>query len=477
MADNTVFSYTRRDYEGSRQEGLAKVPLLSQGTWTDLNATDPGVVILDYVHALADMIQYYQDHQALEAFLSTAKERSSIFRLAEALGYKVPSAKGAKVDVTFASELVYDYPVKIPKYTSLSTKTGIKYLTSEDTYMKAGSTSVVVPCIQGEIGTTNYTGTGLSRFSAAEGATNQYVILPDKNIDADTITIVDNSGRTWISTDNIVFSTSVDRFFEVSLLPDNTIRIQFGDGQRSIFPEATDILMITYVNTLADKGRVGANTIVTINEPIYDSYGNPTKFIVTNLRPSVGGSVPQSSEDIKRLAPGVIKSQGRAVTRSDFESLAKTVDGVSQAIAYDINVAPDLCLHHEVKVVIVPDALVEAPESLKTAVYNYLLPRTVPPTNLHVLLPGVVPVDIVLEVKLLDNLVEGGVDYEIRTVIDQYFRSRKEAFGEKFYATELIPIIKSVPGVRYVVSITPNESADVPLLSTVKLGSLTISLS
>ena len=36
MIENPIFSYTRRDYEGSRQEGLAKIPILSKGNWTDL---------------------------------------------------------------------------------------------------------------------------------------------------------------------------------------------------------------------------------------------------------------------------------------------------------------------------------------------------------------------------------------------------------------------------------------------------------
>ena len=67
---NPIFSYTKRDYEGARQEGLAQIPILSNGVWTDLNASDPGIILLDYVHGLVDMIQYYQDHQALETIVS-----------------------------------------------------------------------------------------------------------------------------------------------------------------------------------------------------------------------------------------------------------------------------------------------------------------------------------------------------------------------------------------------------------------------
>ena len=101
---NDIFSYTNRSLENSRQEGLRKIPIISRGDWTDLNATDPGMIILDYVHALVDMINFYQDHQALETFISTAKERKNIFRLAKQLSYKIRSSKGSTVDLEFYVE-------------------------------------------------------------------------------------------------------------------------------------------------------------------------------------------------------------------------------------------------------------------------------------------------------------------------------------------------------------------------------------
>ena len=165
MAENNIFSYTRRDYEGSRKEGLAKIPVISRGSWTDLNATDPGVIILDYVHALVDMINYYQDHQALETFITTAKERANIFRLAKQLSYDIRSAKGATCLVTFDSPVIVDKVVKIPKYTAVSTLSDIQYLTTVDSYLLKGEHVVDVPCVQGVKKQIVYKGTGISRFS------------------------------------------------------------------------------------------------------------------------------------------------------------------------------------------------------------------------------------------------------------------------------------------------------------------------
>jgi len=238
MSENPIFSYTRRDYEGSRREGLAKIPIISKGHWTDLNATDPGIIILDYVHALVDMMNYYQDHQALEAFITTAKERENIFRLAKQLSYKILSAKGATCDVVFTSSMIYNHTIRIPKYTKISTMSGITYLTMQDAYLSAGETRVTVPCIQGKLMTVTYTGTGISRLSPVAGAANQSIRLVDYNIDLDSIQITDNLNRLWSPVEYITFSTELDRVYQVELNPDDTVSIKFGDGERGIIPRS-----------------------------------------------------------------------------------------------------------------------------------------------------------------------------------------------------------------------------------------------
>lgn len=476
MTDNPIFSYTRRDYEGSRKEGLAKIPIISKGNWTDLNATDPGVIILDYVHALVDMMQYYQDHQALETFITTAKERANIFRLAKQLSYSIRSSKGATCTVEFSTTLVHDYTIKIPKYTSVSTISGIPYLTSEDAYLLAGKTSVLVPCSQGKLNTLSYKGTGISRLSNVERAMNQSVRLVANNIDIDSVSIVDNIGRVWNPVEYIIFSTELDRVYQVELNPDDSVSIKFGDGERGIVPKETDTLTITYVTTLAEEGRINENEITILDNPIYDSKGNYIEFLVNNNNASTGGSKSQSSREIRELAPGAIKAQNRAVTLSDFENLAKLVEGVADAKAYDVNVKPDLCLYHEVKVLITPEDSEGDIESLKHRVYNYLSQRMIPPTNLQILAPSYIYIDIGVVVKKLDTTTEGRLSYQLQQSITEYFKSREGLIGEPFYPSDLSSILRDIEGVRAIISMTPNNIVQASDLSVLKLGNISITI-
>jgi uncharacterized phage protein gp47/JayE len=474
LAENPIFSYTRRDYEGSRKEGLAKIPIISKGNWTDLNATDPGIILLDYVHALVDMLSYYQDHQALETFITTAKERANIFRLAKQLSYSIRSSKGAICNVEFSVPLKYDFTIKIPKYTSVSTNSGISYLTIEDKYLLSGEAVVTVPCSQGKLNTITYKGTGISRLSSIPNASNQVLRISSNNIDIDSITIIDNIGRIWKPVDYITFSTEIDRVYQVELNPDDSVSIKFGDGERGIVPKETDILTITYVTTLADEGRVNENEITILDTPIYDSKGNYIEFLVNNNNASTGGSKSQSSREIRELAPGAIKAQNRAVTLNDFENLAKLVEGVADARAYDINTKPDLCLYHEVKVLITPEDNNGDINILKDRVYNYLSQRMIPPTNLQILTPSYIDIDIEVIVKKLDTAVEGRLSYQLQQNIIEYFKDREGSIGEDFYPSDLSSILRNTEGVRSIISISPNNTVKAADLSVLRLGNVNI---
>ena len=475
MADNKVFSYTNRDYESTRKEGLSKIPSLSGGLWTDLNATDPGVVLLDYVHALVDMVQYYQDHQALESFLSTAKERKNIFRLAHQLGYKISSAKGAKVDVTFRAPVLYSNSVLIPKHTAIKTSKGeITYLTIEDKYVAPETLEFKIPCIQGDIGYQKYTGTGIDSTRVdIEFAEDQVIILTQENIDTDTIEVVDDSQVVWTRVDNIVFAGEDEKSYEVRLNYDGTVSILFGNGLRGYSPKETDIITVRYIYSLGEEGRVGAYTLTSIEQNITDSTGSSVKYEVANLEASSGGSGPESDEDITRLAPGVIKAQGRAVTREDFENLARTVDGVHDAIAYDINNDEDM-LHYQVKVVIIPDAGSEVNQSLIDSVYNFLHSKMTPPTNLEVVGASKIPIDIELDVK--QNSYIESYEYDIREAIAEYFTERRGAIGEEFNPNDIIALVSNLGSVRSVDRISPASKVPIGKLSIATLGELTIKI-
>lgn len=89
---------------------LDKTPGLSQ--WTHRGADDPGIALLEGASILGDILTFYQELYANEAYLRTAQWLESIADLVRLLGYRLSPGLGGRT--TFAFEIKGDQPVTIP---------------------------------------------------------------------------------------------------------------------------------------------------------------------------------------------------------------------------------------------------------------------------------------------------------------------------------------------------------------------------
>lgn len=89
---------------------LDKTPGLSQ--WTHRGADDPGIALLEGASILGDILTFYQERYANEAYLRTAEWRESISDLVRLLGYRLSPGLGG--NATFAFEIKGDQPVTVP---------------------------------------------------------------------------------------------------------------------------------------------------------------------------------------------------------------------------------------------------------------------------------------------------------------------------------------------------------------------------
>src|SRR5215471_10755932 len=84
----------------------------SLAAWTHRGADDPGIALLEGAAVLGDILTFYQELYANEAFLGTAQWRDSISDLVRLLGYRLSPGLGGRA--TFAFEVKGDKPVIIP---------------------------------------------------------------------------------------------------------------------------------------------------------------------------------------------------------------------------------------------------------------------------------------------------------------------------------------------------------------------------
>ncbi len=156
--------YINKDYESIRQELLAKIPQLTD-RWTDFNHSDLGIVLLDLFCGVGDMLAYYLDAQAAEAFLPTARQRQNVINLCKLIGYRLDSPVASTTTLRFRLSAPLGKDLTIPAGTAcraLLNDGEADFETVEDGLIPRGVLLVDIPARQGVRHTETFTSTGLS---------------------------------------------------------------------------------------------------------------------------------------------------------------------------------------------------------------------------------------------------------------------------------------------------------------------------
>lgn len=93
---STVPDYLARDADALLTRLTDRFAALLPG-WTDRNPADPAVMLLELFAYLGDRLAYWQDAIAVEAYLGTARRRTSVRRHARLLDYRMHEGCSARV--------------------------------------------------------------------------------------------------------------------------------------------------------------------------------------------------------------------------------------------------------------------------------------------------------------------------------------------------------------------------------------------
>jgi len=88
--------YLSKDYASFRQLMLDRLSVVMPD-WQERNPADVGIVLVELMAYAADMLSYYQDAVATEAYLGTARKRISMRRHARLLDYRMHEGCNARV--------------------------------------------------------------------------------------------------------------------------------------------------------------------------------------------------------------------------------------------------------------------------------------------------------------------------------------------------------------------------------------------
>ena len=479
-----VIDYLARDYNSFRQALLDLIPKKIP-EWTDRSEADFGIALIELFAYMADILSYYQDRIANEAFLTTAQERRSVLNHLRLIGYEMASAGAATAQLSlivgnnvtgileirkgdqFATSssrekksVTFEYTDEKPLVIDLDktlSKTARKPDGSPLNNFKEYEN--IIPVREGRTIANELIG-------VSDGSPNQRFKLAQPRLLPDSLKIiVETTPPTpaWRLRKNLIFSSrafteeqlkaleqqerigstlafsrSPDRDYAIETDEKDITTLIFGDGQFGKIPEVGSSIIATYRVGGGTVGNVGAGQITNITKsPQLQLLGAK----VVNRAPASGGAERESIEHAIKFAPTVFSSMQRAVTVEDYINLAKLYPGVSKVRAEAGN-------WNVIKLYVAPAGKGEIPtDVLKQELLKYFEDKRILTTSIQIENPDYVP--IVIEVKVgavphfRNQEVRGQVDAAIRELLD----FEKVDFKETLYLSKIYEAIEDLDGV------------------------------
>jgi predicted phage baseplate assembly protein len=267
----------------------------------------------------------------------------------------------------------------------------------------------------------------------------------------------DGERREWRRApgNTLLTASKDDRVFTVDAVEGT---LTFGNGIRGkIVPVGNyNIAVEVYHVVPGEAGNVGARRVV-----VCEAFNDVVKL--GNALPANGGLNAESIDEILRRAPSVLASRDRAVTRADFEIIAREASGEVARAACDGQMSGDgevdvVILPHRMENETVPDPFLAT--GLKEHVQKYLARRCLVNVQPKVRLATFQPVDVSVSVRLRPNanfvLVREHARAWVRRFLDPYdggLDGQGWPFASTLFAQDFGRMVTDLPEVRHVVEV------------------------
>lgn len=437
--------YTSRDYLSLRADMIrlirARLP-----QWRGDNPSDFGVALVESMAYSLDILNYYLDRIANEAYLDTAVQRESLYAIAKMFNYTPKPAAPARVELTFLNTSTQT--VTLPRRTrcQASVDTGggalLKNFETDSELIVGPSEERRVLATEGRTYTDEIVG-------VSNGFSGQQFILPRTSVLPRTVFITTKLNATdggaptytdWTEFDDLADATDKDFSFQVLQETDGSSVVRFGDGLNGRIPAIHSSILATYRVGGGTDGNVAAGSITSIAEPVI--YG----VSVTNPVPATGGLNPESLESVRRNAANSFRSRDRAVTIEDFASVAESAYWVAKAKGVG-NSGSSVALYVSTYDDGTGRPSLSAEDRERTR--GYMLDRAMAGVSVTVHSVNWVPVYKKITLVITSTARPSLVEQDAADVLDAYYSFDRVTFDGRVAATDIVTALRDVNGLEY----------------------------
>ena len=465
-------NYTSRDYYAIREELIARVQDRIP-TWTAADPADFGLALVEAFAYMGDLMSYYIDRNANENFITTATQRDTVVNIAQTYGYIPAGYRQATVSATFFS--TSEDVITIPAGTVLSGDVVIGdtvqtvYFTTDDdatsdpmvdggavsTFCRSGRSVLLVSDSTNEYGELIGTSTGLPNMA--------FELLETPVVDNSIELYIEegSSYSKWTQVQHLIDYGPFDQVFTANTGTNNVVTVTFGDGISGQIPVNSSQVRAKYTVGGGALENVSVGTLITLSYvPGYntnDLIALQSVVTVDNLEVALGGSDPESTAQIRYGAPIALRANNRAVTLSDFNSLALQVSGVGKAKAkadiwtsVTLYIAPTRTAQDTDLAPGLDEAGDPTTEftGLAEKVVTFLDGKTLLGTSVTIQPPIYVDVVLTVQYAKLPQYTNAEVEAGIKEQIVFGFGYVENDFAQTIYQQDIEYLLQQVPGVK-----------------------------
>lgn len=447
--------YSSRDWVSLRADLIA-AKRQRMPEWKSESPNDFGIVLIELFAYVGDMLSFYADRVANEAYLGTAVLRSSVYAQARLLDYRPTGQVAAKTTLQFttpgaAGSVTIPAGTRVQTVPSAAGEIPVIFETDTALVIPGGGGSHVgtVAATQGETITDEAIG-------ISSGAQYQrFALFRSPVIDGSQTVKV--AGTEWVFYDHLLDAGPNDTAYTLWLDEGGITWIEFGDDVNGRIPNAGAAITATYRIGVGSIGNVGGGTLTQLTSAVV--VGGVTQPIqdVSNTTEASGGADPESLDSIRINAPRSLAAINRAVTVEDYAALARRIGGVGKAKAtattpsdVTIYVAPSNA----------PGGLPSA--TVKQNVANYLEPRKMIGTLVTVSDPSYLNIDVTVDINVLPTYRRSVIINEVVKNISAVFAWDRVDFGSRVTLNSIYQAMNDTEGVAYGFVYTLDDVVSVP---------------
>jgi len=444
--------------------------------YNNFAASDLGQMLLEMFAYMSSVLALRTDMTANEMYIDTVKSEDNLKRLLELIGVRMkgPTASKATGLLTFPDSTT-PVPSVVINQASRTIEvinqrsnvplayTVTKQLTDGTLDLFSKDLSLGSADFEGQVASSLFLVEGA--FNTANGTfrggvkTRQTFEITDGPVIEGSIGVssTEGGGTLYNEISNLFLASGGGTpVFEKTYTGGFGCVLTFGDGVRGKLPTPGTSFVVTYRTGGGGNGNIARGTLNSTIRCFNGPTATPVDATITNTTKGSGGNPPESVEHAKRYAPYFFRTQYRAVTGEDYNTLANSFVGTGGTTAKAMaSLRTNGAAANVIDLFVLSKASNNQLERASVAMKKELLDYF---QNYKMLTDDIVISDGV--VRTLDLVATLYIDKSNKRFIDsiqqkaadkllEFFNVDNLAFGEKISMAELNNFMLTVPEIRF----------------------------